>query len=158
MRYQAREREREGESRQSTSRLSAFVPIHLLPITALPLHVDPTSSSYPIFIPILPFPLPRICARPLLSSPSTTRLGGYSAVSRNRTRNVSKEAMYRQRNDSPLLARSFSCLSHSVSASHPPVRLFDTHFIVNQYYAVFRNDATSIVYRLWKNGRAIMLF
>lgn len=63
---------------------------------------------------------------------------GHGAVSRNRTRNVSKEAMYRQRNDSPLLARSFSCLFSSVSACCPLAHPFDTHFTVNRYYAAFR--------------------
>jgi len=103
----------------------------------------------PHFHPYSPISSAPYLRRPLLPSPSTTRLDGYSAVSRNRTRNVSKEAMYRQRNDSPLLARSFSCLFHFVSAYHPLIRLFDTHFIVNQYYAALIQSLSN-VFHLWK--------
>lgn len=70
-----RKRERETHTQnlqQPSSRLSAFVPIHLMPITALPLRAGSTSLAprshvavvlYPIFIPILPFP-PVPCLHP----------------------------------------------------------------------------------------------
>lgn len=124
-----RDRKREKERERVESSSPPHVCLHLFQFTCCRLprclsapiprrRPTPFSSLFSHFL------CPVSAPEPLPSSPSTTRLGGYSAVSRNRTRNVSKEAMYRQRNDSPLLARSFSCLSHSVSAYRPLVRLF----------------------------------
>lgn len=129
--YQTRKKEKE----RKRAREREYLAVHL---TSVCICSNSLATDYRVASPRRVHLAPIPCRRPLPHfhpySPISSALylhptpslesiyhstRGHGAVSRNRTRNVSKEAMYWQRNDSPLLARSFSCLFNSVSARRP---------------------------------------